>query len=44
MIPNLQLCRDLIREISPGKLLYMHDSRTPSAQVRINSLSVEVKR
>ncbi len=31
-----------IREISPGRLLYMHDGQIPGTQARINSLYIDV--
>jgi len=33
-----------IREISPGRLLYMHDGQIPDTLARINSLYVEVQK
>ena len=33
-----------IREISPGRLLYMHDGQIPGTLARINSLYIEVER
>jgi hypothetical protein len=33
-----------IREIAPGRLLYMHDGAIPGTQARINSLYLDVKR
>ena len=33
-----------IREISPGRLLYMHDGQIPGTLARINSLYVDVER
>ena len=33
-----------IREISPGRLLYMHDSQIPGTLARINSLYIDVER
>lgn len=32
-----------IREISPGRLLYMHDGQIPGTQARINSLYIDVE-
>ena len=33
-----------IREISPGRLLYMHDGQVPGSLARINSLYIDVER
>lgn len=33
-----------IREISPGRLLYMHDGAIPGAQARINSAFIDVEK
>ena len=33
-----------IREISPGRLLYMHDGQIPGTPARINSLYIDVER
>ena len=33
-----------IREISPGRLLYMHDGQIPGTLARINSLYIDVER
>jgi photosystem II stability/assembly factor-like uncharacterized protein len=33
-----------IREISPGRLLYMHDAQIPGTLARINSLYIDVER
>jgi hypothetical protein len=33
-----------IREISPGRLLYMHDGQIPGTLARINSLYIEVEK
>jgi hypothetical protein len=33
-----------IREIRPGRLLYMHDGQIPGALARINSLYIDVEK
>jgi hypothetical protein len=33
-----------IREISPGRLLYMHDGQIPGTLARINSLYIDVEK